>query len=64
MKIGMRRWSVMMAAILGIVAVEILSIFYGHPGLSVSGAGAIIGLVAGYVGFDSLAKQRAALAEK
>jgi len=54
--IGARRWSVMFLAVAGVVAIEIIAQYQNTPGLGVAAAGAIVGLVAGYVGFDSVAK--------
>ncbi len=56
MKIGGRRWSIIGAAVLGVVAVEIIAQYQKTPGLGVASAGALIGMVAGYCGFDAQRK--------
>lgn len=56
MKIGVRRWSIMLLAVAGIIAVEVIAQWTKTAGLGVASAGALVGMVAGYCGFDALRK--------
>ena len=57
MKIGMRRCSVMLLAVAGVIAIEVIAQLKGTPGLSMSASYAIPCLAIAYIGGDAWAKR-------